>query len=228
MRVLITAGATRNKVDAIRYLSANATGTTGVDLACQIYEQGHIGDTATRKIFMLGSAEACLRLKLATKDVRWTVALVEEFFGTRDLMERMRLNVPMADVIIHSAAVGDYEMAQGVPGKIPSGTPEISLKLTPTPKILDQIRGWNPTCFLVSFKAAPPETSPEDLVKIARAQLERTGSNLVFANVIGATEEVALVARDSHTRYPREAAIKAVAEAVKAHRCEVQWPLTTG
>ena len=31
--VLITAGATRNPLDAIRYLSAHATGRTGVDLA---------------------------------------------------------------------------------------------------------------------------------------------------------------------------------------------------
>lgn len=228
MRILITAGATRNKVDAIRYLSANATGTTGIELAGQIYEQGHIGHTASRNIFMLGSAEACLRLKLATKDVRWTVAVAEEFFGTRDLMERMRLNVPMADVVIHSAAVGDYEMAQGVIGKIPSGSPEISLKLTPTPKILDQIRVWNPTCFLVSFKAAAPGTSHEDLVKIARAQLERTGSNLVFANVIGATEKVSLVSREGHKDLARPEAIKAVAEAVKAHNCAVQWPLLRG
>lgn len=225
MRILITAGATRNKVDAIRYLSASATGATGVDLACMLSDMfGSAG--RARTIHMLGSAEACLRMQLATAGSNLKAPSIEEFFGTRDLMERMRLNVPLANVVIHSAAVGDYEMAQEVPGKIPSGSPEISLKLTPTPKILDHIREWNPTCYLVSFKAAPPGTSQEDLVRIARAQLERTGSNLVFANVIGETENVTLVSATRHEpQVTRRAALLTVAEAIMAHQCEVKWPI---
>ena len=224
MRVLITAGATRNKVDAIRYLSAHATGKTGVEMVTHLHDL-FAREEQRASLFLLGSAEACLRLKLKALSLPWNLADSEEFFGTRDLLERMRLNVPLADVVIHSAAVGDYEMADSTDGKIHSGQSEVNLRLTPTPKILDQIRGWNPTCFLVSFKAASPGTSPENLVKIARAQLERTGSNLVFANVIGAQDSVWLVSKDESKNFQRSSAIRAVADAVFAHKCEVKWPI---
>ncbi|MEN9786901.1 MAG: / pantothenate metabolism flavoprotein, partial [Pseudomonadota bacterium] len=55
--LLLTAGATRNRVDAIRYLSAHATGQTGVALARRL--SGHGLD-----VHLLGSVEACLRAEL--------------------------------------------------------------------------------------------------------------------------------------------------------------------
>lgn len=226
MRILITAGATRNQVDAIRYLSAHATGQTGVALITHISDRLAQQGVA-RSLFLLGSAEACLRLQLAVKGFPWDICEHEEFFGTRDLMERMKLNVPSADVVIHSAAVGDYEMAGSTEGKIPSGQPEVNLRLTPTPKILDHIRKWNPTCYLVSFKAAPPGTSDEDLVRIARAQLERTGSNVVFANVIGQTERVILVSADEIQTGPREVLIEILVQKVLAHEDKSNWPVRT-
>jgi hypothetical protein len=69
--------------------------------------------------------------------------------------------------------------------KIPSGQPELLLRLTPAPKILDRIRVWDPDCFLTSFKAGSPEWSDERLEAVARAQLSRTTSDLVFANRLG-------------------------------------------
>ena len=110
-------------------------------------------------------------------------------------MERWILQNPEG-VVVHSAAVGDYEAAPNA-SKIPSGQAEISIRLTPGPKILDQIRGWAPRCRLVSFKAARPGLNPQELTDIARAQLLRTSSDLVFANVLGEIESsVILVERD--------------------------------
>lgn len=180
-RIIITAGATRNPIDAIRYLSAHATGTTGTELLNRLL--------SWQDVDFLGSAEAILRIP---KNAAYSVNAVE-FQGTRDLMSKMERLVPHATVVVHSAAVGDYEMAQVVDTKIPSNQEEITLRLTPTPKILDRVRAWNPTCYLVSFKAAAPGTLVEQLEDIARKQLQRTGSDLVFANVIGDTEKVLLV-----------------------------------
>lgn len=165
--LLVTAGATRNPVDAMRYLSAYSSGRTGSDLARGAGEGTH----------MLGNPEALLRAPDVTG---------EAFGSTRDLLARMHtwcVGHPRG-VVVHAAAVGDYEAAEAA-GKIPSGQAALQITLRPTPKILDRIRGWSAELAIVSFKAAPPGSSPEDLVRIADAQRRRTDSALVFANTIG-------------------------------------------
>ena len=173
-RCLITAGATRNPIDAIRYLSAHASGRTGASIAHHLHTQG-------LPVHLLGSAEAVLRLQDP-------FIPREEYDSTRDLLQRLRAHVAAhpSTGVVHSAAVGDYEAAPSA-DKIPSGRASLTLTLQPTPKILDALRGWGLTGPLVSFKAAAPGTSHEALVSIARAQLRRTGSDRVFANVIGRT-----------------------------------------
>lgn len=165
--LLVTAGATRNPIDAMRYLSAHSSGQTGATLAA----------AAGAGVTLLGSPEARLRAPGVPG---------EAYSSTRDLLARMHawcLRNP-SGVVVHAAAVGDYEAAEAS-GKIPSGQAELVLTLRPTPKILDQIRGWSPDLRIVSFKAAPPGSGPDDLVRIADAQRRRTDSSLVFANTIG-------------------------------------------
>ncbi len=203
---LITAGATRNPVDAIRYLSAGASGQTGVTMAQRLTAHGVA-------VTMLGSIEAMLRAGPSGDFV------CEEYGSTRDLMARMERwsRAHPTGVILHSAAVGDYE-AQTTATKIPSGRAELVLTLTPAPKILDAIRSWGHRGPVVSFKAASPETTDEALTHIARAQLERTRSDLVFANVIGrTTANVQLVsATDVRHFTTRKSAIEALVEWVLA------------
>ncbi|MCB9793775.1 MAG: hypothetical protein H6741_13735 [Alphaproteobacteria bacterium] len=189
---LITAGATRNPVDAIRYLSAHSSGRTGLAIAA-----GLRGSHAVR---LLGSPEALLRAR--DLDVE-----PEAYGATRDLMARVQrfAEAHPQGVIVHAAAVGDYE-AEPSASKIPSGQEALTLTLRRAPKILDAIRGWGFQGPLVSFKAAAPETTPEGLVDIARAQLARTGSDLVFANIIGQlAQSVVLVTNDDARPYPDRA-----------------------
>jgi phosphopantothenoylcysteine synthetase/decarboxylase len=198
---LISAGATRNPVDAIRYLSAHASGRTGVSI-CQ-----HLAERSV-PVHFLGSPEAVLR----ASHVR---AQQEVYGSTRDLFQRMKVWVDAHPDggVVHSAAVGDYEAVANA-GKISSGQQELTLTLRPSPKILDAIRGWGLTGPLVSFKAAAPGTTDDELVAIARAQLRRTGSDRVFANVIGRTGEgVFLVGEQEAERHAlRSDAITALQE----------------
>jgi phosphopantothenoylcysteine decarboxylase/phosphopantothenate--cysteine ligase len=173
----------------MRYLSAHSSGRTGVAIA-----QAAPGD-----VFLLGSPEARLR----GPDVAG-----ETFGSTRDLLARMEgwCRAHPTGVVVHACAVGDYEVAEAG-GKIPSGQAELTLTLRPTPKILDRIRGWSPDLRIVSFKAAPPESTPTDLARIAEAQRARTDSALVFANTIGRLSEgIVLVDADGATHHPTRAA----------------------
>jgi phosphopantothenoylcysteine decarboxylase/phosphopantothenate--cysteine ligase len=214
--VLVTAGATRNRVDAIRYLSAHASGRTGVELAMAL--TGHGG----ARVHLLGSEEACLRAEVAALregvEGRAEAPTREAYTTSRDLMARMEtwLRAHPDGVLVHSAAVGDYELDGDGAGKIPSGLAEMVLRFRPGPKIVDHVRSWAPGCCLVSFKAAPPGTSPVELEGIARAQLRRTGSDLVFANVLGHTDTDVLLVRATRTdAYPtRGEATAALLDAV--------------
>ena len=174
--ILITAGATRNPIDAMRYISAHSSGQTGVWLA------ERFKPSAT--VHLLGSPEALLRCRLDIPCIPYS--------STRDLMHKMEtwlLQHP-AGVVVHAAAVGDYEATDGgTAGKIASGQSELTITLVPTPKIVDHIKAWAPNSTLISFKAAAPGTSPQKLLELATAQRERTGSLWVFANVIGALNE---------------------------------------
>lgn len=180
MNALVTAGATRNPIDAMRYLSARSTGSTGIFIANALRERGV-------SPWLLGSAEARLRDPGLPG---------EEYGSTRDLMAKVEtwVRANPTGILVHSAAVGDYERADASAGKTPSGMPEWTLTLTPTPKIADHVRGWGFTGIYVTFKAAAPGTTPEELEGIARRQRDRTGCDLVFANVLGRTsKDVALV-----------------------------------
>lgn len=203
---LVTAGATRNPVDAIRYLSAHSTGTTGVALARALADHFEVR--------LLGSAEACLRARLDAPNVP-----APEYTSTRDLMAKMEaeLRSRPGGVLIHCAAVGDYEMAPSAT-KIPSNQPELVLRLTPGPKIVDHVRDWDPGVFLVSFKAGNPEWDEARLQAVARAQLERTRSDLVFANRIGALGTSCLLLDSRGTRHfsGREEALRALVAHVVA------------
>jgi phosphopantothenoylcysteine synthetase/decarboxylase len=119
-------------------------------------------------------------------------------------------------VVVHSSAVGDYEVA-ATKQKIASNQDELVLRLTPTPKILDHLKRWAPSSRVVSFKAASPETTPARLVEIAQAQRRRTGSDLVFANVIGDLERSVWLVDDTPTAFTdRGAAIAELVERVRA------------
>ena len=175
--VLITAGATRNPIDRMRYISAYSTGKTGVTVATALQRNGNT-------VTLLGSAEAVLRGQMGG------VHHIAEYGSTRDLMDRMQrwIDTHPTGIVIHAAAVGDYE-SEAIDGKIESGRSEWVLNLRPTPKIADALREWMPEGVIVTFKAAAPGTTSAQLTELARAQLLRTGSDLVFANVIGALED---------------------------------------
>lgn len=180
MDILITAGATRNPIDAMRYISANSSGQTGAWLAEQLMADG--------AVHFMGSPEAQLRCRSNCQ---------RSLYGsTVDLLEKMQqwIETHPNSTIVHAAAVGDYAVQTMQSGeKIPSGQSHLEVSLVPTPKIIDRIHEWAPAAKLFSFKAAAPGTDATQLEALARAQRERTHSHTVFANVIGSLDRQVLV-----------------------------------
>jgi phosphopantothenoylcysteine synthetase/decarboxylase len=172
--ILITGGAPRIAVDAIRYLTVQATGATAVALRARLATQGHRTDLLLGHHAVPGTEDA-LR------------------YDSREDLER-ELKAWIAahpdGVVVMAAAVNDYTvdrveslhgtaLATHAPGsKIPSGADELVIRLKPATKIIDRLRSWGLQGPLVAFKFEAADT----VIASARSLRGRIGAALVVAN----------------------------------------------
>ncbi len=142
MRILITSGATREPIDAVRFLSNVSTGRTGALLADALAQHGH---TVT-----LLHGEVAVRPTSAPHAVT-----TESFSSTADLQSQLHrlLGTGEFDAVIHAAAVSDYRPSETHHGKLSSYATEVTLRLVPTPKLLPELKSYAPRPLrLIGFK----------------------------------------------------------------------------
>jgi len=189
-RVLVTAGATREYIDSIRYITNASSGRMGVAMA----EEADFRGAEVTLIRTRGSVQSFVENQIEVETVEDMLKAVESELRSRKY-----------DVVVLAAAVSDFRVEGKVNAKIKSGNP-LTLRLMPTPKVIDRIKKVQRGVFLVGFKAET-EASEEALVEAARKQIERSGSDLVVANSIGAfgsdENEVMLVGKAFVKKIPR-------------------------
>lgn len=187
-RVLVTAGATREYIDPIRYITNASSGKMGIAIA----EEADFRGAEVTLIRTKGSVQSFVENQIEVETVEEMLRAIEEELKARKY-----------DVVILAAAVSDFRIKNQAEAKIKSGK-ELILELEPTPKIIDLVKKLQPETFLVGFKA---ETDEGKLIEEARRQIERAGSDLVVANTLNAfgseKDEVLLVTGDSVKRLPR-------------------------
>ncbi|MCD6524167.1 MAG: bifunctional phosphopantothenoylcysteine decarboxylase/phosphopantothenate--cysteine ligase CoaBC [Thermococcus sp.] len=189
-RVLVTAGATREYIDPIRYITNASSGKMGVAIA----EEADFRGAEVTLIRTKGSVPSFVENQIEVETVEEMFQAIED-----------ELRSKKYDVVVLAAAVSDFRVKNKADKKIKSGK-ELTLELKPTPKIIDRVKELQSDVFLVGFKA---ETglSAEELVEAARKQIERAGSDLVVANTLKAfgsdENEVLLVGRDFTKKLPR-------------------------
>jgi len=189
-RVLVTAGATREYIDPIRYITNASSGKMGVAIA----EEADFRGAEVTLIRTKGSVPSFVENQIEVETVEEMLEAIES-----------ELTAKKYDVVVLAAAVSDFRVKEKADVKIKSGR-ELTLELEPTPKIIDRIKKLQPDVFLVGFKA---ETglSEDELIEAARKQIERAGSDLVVANTIEAfgseENEVLLVGRNFIRNLPR-------------------------
>lgn len=119
LRILISAGATREPIDAVRFLSNYSTGYMGSRLAAEALRRGH------RVTVVRGHAQE--PMPKATRIVPADDA--------RQMASAMRRLAPAADVVIMAAAVSDFRPARVRRAKLPRRT-RLALTLEATPDII--------------------------------------------------------------------------------------------
>lgn len=161
-RVLVSAGGTREPLDAVRFLGNRSSGRMGVALA-----------EVSRK---RGGEVTLLAANLAVPAPRGIE--VVETPTAQDLLDAA-LARRDADLVVMAAAVADYRPAERIDAKRPKDDQAWRLELEPTADVLQSL-GERRTDgqVLVGFAA---ETGPEGLAR-AREKLNRKRVDLVVYN----------------------------------------------
>jgi phosphopantothenoylcysteine decarboxylase/phosphopantothenate--cysteine ligase len=162
--VMITAGPTREPVDAVRYIGNRSSGKMGYALAAAARDAGAEVIVVSGPVNIPAPA-GVTRLSVET---------------AREMHDAVHANMPPVDIFIAAAAVADYHVADPRDGKIKKDREELSIDLVRNPDILASVAALQPRPFTVGFAA---ET--RDLRVYARGKLEAKNLDMIVANLVG-------------------------------------------
>ena len=192
LRVLVTAGATRERLDPVRYMTNDSSGKMGFALAEAARNRG------AQVTVIAGSTTAPVPDGIDIRRVE----------STQDLFDAVTTTAPDMDVVIQAAAPADYRFAVTYPQKhkkAHDGQPFV-VELVENPDIAAAVgAAKKPGQVLVGFAA---ET--ENLLQNAHRKLESKHLDLIVLNDVsqpGAgfnvdTNIATLITPDSQTEYP--------------------------
>jgi phosphopantothenoylcysteine decarboxylase/phosphopantothenate--cysteine ligase len=185
--VVVSAGGTREPIDAVRVIANRSSGKQGYAVAAEAAARG-------ARVTLVSTVELPVPAGVE-------VMAVETAAQMQSALESL---APTADVIVMAAAVADFRPVAAAEGKIKKdqGVPQIVLE--PTPDILAGLgAAKRPGQVLVGFAA---ETA--DLLANAQSKLQRKQLDLIVANDVSApgvgfqhdTNAVSLVRADGSVR----------------------------
>ena len=192
LRVLVTAGPTREALDPVRYLTNHSTGTMGYAIA--------------RAAAARGAAVTLVSGPTALKKPAYVETV--DVVSAQEMFDAVTSRSGDQDIIIKAAAVADYRPAAAAEEKIKKSQDDgdLSLALARTPDIL----GWlgqhrREGQFLCGFSM---ET--QNVLENSRKKLEKKHLDLIAANDLreagagfgGTTNVLTLISREDETALP--------------------------
>ncbi|MEM2917660.1 MAG: bifunctional phosphopantothenoylcysteine decarboxylase/phosphopantothenate--cysteine ligase CoaBC [Candidatus Bathyarchaeia archaeon] len=170
-KLLITGGPTIEHIDPVRVITNKSSGKMAVSIAREALLRG----AEVTLIYGPGSAEPP------------SEAHVVRVETSREMLDNVlsELKQRKYDVVVAAAAVADWALEKPYNHKISTrDTAMLSLKLKPTPKIIDAIRKACPDIFLVAFRAEYG-LSDKELVEAGAKWMKRARADLVVVNDVG-------------------------------------------
>lgn len=193
MRILITAGSTMGMIDTVRGVGNIFKGGTGATLARRFADSGH-------NVTLLTSNSGLLHNRRGVQ--------VRDYITFDDLAALMEHEITTGDydLIVHSAAINDFTpTGTFVPtdngsltpvsdtGKISSQHNALFIRLSPTYKLVDKIKGaWGFTGALVKFKLQVG-MSDHELIRVAANSMRASDADVIVANCKEWKDERAIV-----------------------------------
>ena len=173
-KILITTGSTVEHIDPIRVITNLSSGKMGYALAEEASYSG-------AQVSLISGRVSQPHPILVNKNIL-NVSTTEEMRSA----VISELSSKKFDVAIFCAAVTDFAPVRPSTNKIMTDKGKIVLHLSPTPKVIDQVRQYskNKDLFLVAFKAEH-RVSSSYLIDRAYHKMHECGADMVIANDLG-------------------------------------------
>jgi phosphopantothenoylcysteine decarboxylase/phosphopantothenate--cysteine ligase len=165
MRILVTAGPTREHIDDVRFISNPSSGRMGYTVAGAAAKRGHEVD--------LISGPVDLEPPEGVHAIRVTSAV--------EMLDAVLERIGETDILIMAAAVSDWRPKERFTGKIGKETDTSSMELVLNPDILKEATSRNPDMLAVAFAL---EMDMD--VESALAKMKKKGAGLVVLNTVEA------------------------------------------
>jgi phosphopantothenoylcysteine decarboxylase / phosphopantothenate---cysteine ligase len=191
MRVLVTAGGTREAIDPVRYIGNRSSGRMGLALAERSARRG--------AEVTLVAANVALPVPAGVRRIDVETA--------KELEAAMREEFPRCHVLLMAAAVADFRPARPLAGKISREGGGLELRLEPTDDVLAGLTPLRrPGQTLVGFAAEHGAGA----IERTRAKLERKGLDAIVFNDVSRPDigfdsdlnEVTIVEREAQHHVP--------------------------
>lgn len=171
VRLLVTAGGTREPLDAVRFVGNRSSGRMGFAVAAEAQRRG--------AECVLVAGPCALETPFGVRRVDVETAL--------EMRDALRKELPKIDVVVKAAAVGDFRAARREEHKIKKeDLPDdagLSIELVRNPDILAEISREKGTRIVVGFAA-----ESHDVLAAARRKIQRKGCDLIVANDVSAPD----------------------------------------
>lgn len=168
IRLLVTAGPTREAIDPVRFISNRSSGRMGYALAAVAARRGADVTIVSGPVELAAPPVVSLR-KVTT---------------AREMMAEVQAAVPESDWLIMAAAVADFAPLKVLKDKVKKEkSQDLNLKLSRNPDILQTVASVKGEKLIVGFAA---ET--RDLVENARKKARDKNLDLIVANDVSGNE----------------------------------------
>jgi phosphopantothenoylcysteine decarboxylase/phosphopantothenate--cysteine ligase len=170
LRLLVTAGGTREPIDSVRFVGNRSSGRMGFAIAAEAAARG-------ADVHVLAANVSLPRVD---------GVLYEEVETAEELREAARATFPTCDVLVMAAAVADFRPADPADTKLgKEGRESLVVELEPTVDILAELSTERSDGqVLIGFAAEHGEGA----VERARGKLERKGLDAIVVNDISRSD----------------------------------------
>jgi len=183
LRLLVSAGPTREYLDPVRFISNPSSGRMGYAVAEAARDRG--------AEVVLVSGPTCLKAPWGVEVVRVESAL--------EMRQAILERYPWAKAVVMAAAVADYRPAEVLKDKEPKVEAEKTIRLVPNPDILKELGERKEGRVLVGFAMETASGLERAQEKLRRKNLDLIALNWVNREGVGfgsSENEVVLIARD--------------------------------
>ena len=194
MKVVVTAGPTREPIDPVRFISNRSSGKMGYAIAEAALEGGH-------EVTLI-SGPTCLTPPKAARYIPITTG--------DELYDAVHAHIVNCDVLVMCAAVSDYKPTTTAAAKMEKQGDAFALPLTPTRDILASIPRDERRCFVVGFAA-----QTHDLELNARRKLIAKNCDVMIANDVSRSDSGMESDDNEVTIFFRDAEPKTISRAPK-------------